>query len=126
MKLLGLVVLVFNLALGSIPRCNLIIDFLVQSSLTETPASSPSPSCHESTTPKKNERLPAWTSHPLCQCSLLQYLSFVLPSFELNSLMTLQTQGGRLLVFDLEDHSASLILSPDPPYPKALTSFHNI
>lgn len=117
MLFLGIAVLGCNLAISSVPRCDVLFSLWsgAQERLDETaPAGFP---CHEATAPKPTSG-PAIEDFSLCQCTLLNCLGFTLPSFEPASYIAFVASTERQLLFPWSAFIADNIMDIEVPPPR--------
>jgi len=118
MILLGIVVLGCNLAISSVPRCDVL--FSIWNGAHER-LSEPAPagfSCHEATAPEPTSGA-AIQELSLCQCALLNCLAFTLPSFEPDSFIAFVPATERQLLFPWSGLIAEFITDLEAPPPRA-------
>jgi hypothetical protein len=114
---LGILVLGCNLAISSVPRCDVL--FSIWNDARER-LSEPAPagfSCHEATAPEPATG-PAIEDFSLCQCTLLSCLAFTLPSFEPESYIAFVPANERQLLFPWSGLIADHIKDLEAPPPR--------
>jgi hypothetical protein len=117
MLFLGIAVLGCNLAISSVPRCDVLFSLWNDAQERLTKAAPEGFSCHETTGPKPTSG-PAIDDFSPCQCALLNCLVFTLPSFEPASDIAFLASTERQLVFPWSALIADYILDLEAPPPR--------
>lgn len=114
----GLLVLALNIVLVSIPRCDTILAVFQYHGILAPETAAEGESCHDTTVPSDGKSK-AWTSHRICECSVLQFMAFHMPELNLNEHVAFRIQSERLLTFPWSVFLSDFQVLIDPPYPKA-------
>lgn len=114
---LGLLVLVLNVMLVSIPRCDAILAALQHHGIAAVDAVADMESCHDMAVPLDG-KTKAWTSHRICECSIFQFMAFHAPELNMNEHVAFRIQSERLLTFAWNAFLSDFQPLLEPPYPR--------
>ncbi len=117
-KRFGLLLLLSNLVLASIPRCEFIFSALQHSLALGEDQPELADSCHESEPGGTMPSVRQWQKDRLCACFLLRFMAFYAPALDVDSAVIFRIQSERLLNFEWLDSTADFLPMIEPPYPK--------
>lgn len=111
-------VLVLNIVLASIPRCEIVLSILQHQGWPLAQKEPAAPACHDMAVPV-DAQSQALTSQRFCECSLFQFMVFHVSQLQLHEHVYFRIQTERLLTFPIKNMLSEFQPIMEPPYPKA-------
>jgi len=115
---LGLLFLVLNIVLVSIPRCEIVLSLLQHQGWPLAETVDEGAACHDAAA-SVDGQAQAFTSQRFCECFVFQFMAFHVPQLNLHEHVYFRVQSERLLTFPMKYTPSDFQPPVEPPYPKA-------